>query len=41
MGCHGNHAFKYSQNKIFPVYSFLGGMHGVPSNSLTPMVPVT
>ena len=25
MGCHGNHAFKYSQNKIFPVDSFFGG----------------
>ena len=36
MGCHGNHAFKHSQNKFFPGEIF-EGMPWVPINNLTPM----
>ena len=36
MGCHGNHAFKHSQNR-FLAGDILGGIPRVPINNLTPI----
>ena len=36
MGCHGNHAFRNTLNKLFLGKNFRG-MTGVPLNNSTPM----
>ena len=36
MGCHGNDAFRHSQNKFFPGDNFFS-MPGVPLNNWIPM----
>ena len=40
MGCHGNGAFRHSQNKFFPGDNFFG-MPGVPLNNWIPMESCT
>ena len=37
MGCHGNNAFKHSQNKYLSWRQIFWGMPCVPMNNLTPM----